>query len=1492
MKISIKKILLTMLFLALCIEFLYLTVLPTVINHRLANGDVVEVLKKNTGLKLSYDNAKIIAYPDFSIGFITKNVQMKDTGNNSVISASEFNIVLRIFPLLFKDWSIKSLEVSDFKLLFSWKKDNKIYLGNYALNLELLKNQNMHPDIDFLAVSNANIRFDDLLINQKTDIKIQSADFMYVKHKNLKLSLISDIFINNKKQTSIEADITTMLPLDKALNQGSAKINVNAKNINLAAYSRYLSYLFKQDVKNATGVVNAVIKNNDKILQSDIAVDNLNIQMQNPLDSIQAKSALKFVSRLGFEHNDLILKEVNIFSNDWLVKLSGKVRDYTSKNAKLQLKAVLNNSDIHSMYWLVPTLKEDTTLVIRKFKKYGAWGKVTGSIDIKGSLKKPLLFGELNLSDVYIVKNNPVVEHCKIYTKFLGDKMYIKTRVFAGYGEYVDIEGTAVMAFYAPGDFHVVSSPNVDLGTAEYMLVPIHDIVGFDIGPVPYMKIQGKGNIELKTNGTVLDGFAYGQFNFRNTTATLQGLNTTLKNTEGVLDFNGKDMHFYTKKAFVNNQRLKIDGKANLNGDIDFDVTSDSIELSDLLKILRTSSLLADKKQMAELIDTAAGKVKTSIKIKGVVKDFGDVLKNDTLLDISGSLQLLDSTGKIRLIPVAAHKLKGKINFDNNDWNIDINGLVGTASLKINGGCKNNKTDLMLNAPSLKTDEIVKTLTSSGILPALPATNSNIKLFAHYKNDSPQFDFNGLQATGYFTSGNNKSQNTDFIIHSGSFNLDKGNLLIKKFKATVYNSDVYADGSVEDFFTKDYKINGKLNLTNFNIKAFDSIKKLNILPSYAKNLLNAYDNYQGRLDANISCVNNDLRGKINLNNLKFNHRYFKTPISVERGDILLEGTKITLHSIIANIDDTPVFLNVSFRDLDKTMKLGGYFTTKLTEQFVNKYINTMLTYPVKPKGDISITTDISGNVNNIRLKPKVKFAQGSDIYYMGASLGDEQYPREINSDVTIKNGDIFDIHSLVYKMYLTDDNNKTVLKDIFKVSGVIKKIHEGYAAEDLNIQTKHDANVNLFNLLFKKSVLKKGMFNCKLNVNGNLNSPLLTGSINMHNLDMPLYDTLLKSINVKFEGKSLYAKVQGITLGSDFSLDIIGANKLTRPYSVDMFELKSKYINLDKFIDSLTKIPTPDTTARLVDSGSDKANINVILPAFNVSDIQIKHGIMTADEVVINDLSANNYSSEFVLDENMMLNVDKLSFDVTTGKVLGTAEYDFVNGKIKVNVSGLNVDSNKVASSFFGFKDQIFGTSNGNIAITTHGSSIEERIKNMFGYVYFEVSDGKMPKLGSVEYLLKAGNILKSGITGASLNNFIQLIAPIKTGYFDSIKGSFTLKNGIAQNIEIYSKGSNLNLYINGEFDVLQTYANMRVFGRLTKRANNILGPIGNLSFNSLLNAIPGIKLNKNEKRGFISELNKIPGVELDDEQYRVFTAKIDGKINENKFVKNFRWME
>ena len=412
------------------------------------------------------------------------------------------------------------------------------------------------------------------------------------------------------------------------------------------------------------------------------------------------------------------------------------------------------------------------------------------------------------------------------------------------------------------------------------------------------------------------------------------------------------------------------------------------------------------------------------------------------------------------------------------------------------------------------------------------------------------------------------------------------------------------------------------------------------------------------------------------------------------------------------------------------------------------------------------------------------------------------------------------------------------------------------------------------------------MFNCDLKINGYINKPLVNGYLNISNAQMPIYDTTIKNLLIRFKGKNIELESDGKIYNSDLRIKASAKNTLEQPFVVDKLDINSDELNLDTFIDSLTKIPTPDTTTKMTGATNKKS-----IP-FSISDIEIKNGSMNVKDIIIRGLPAKNYTSEFKLGKNMLLEISKLWFDVTTGRMTGTASYNFSNGTIKANVSALNVDSNEVASKLFDFKDQIYGQSNGTIIMTTRGSTEEDRIKNMSGYVYFEIADGKMPKLGSVEYLLKAGNFIKSGITGISLSNLIDLLTPIKTGHFDSIKGNFAMKNGVAQNIEIYSKGDNLNIYINGEYDILQQYADLRVFGRLTKKASNILGAVGNLSFNSLLNTLPGFKLGASDKQSLLEDLNKIPGVELSDQKYRIFTVKIDGKINEEKFVKNFRWIE
>ena len=58
----------------------------------------------------------------------------------------------------------------------------------------------------------------------------------------------------------------------------------------------------------------------------------------------------------------------------------------------------------------------------------------------------------------------------------------------------LDVNGVSELKTYPKGDFFIESSPSVDLAIVSYMLVPIHKIVGFDLGPVPYMNLKGKQN--------------------------------------------------------------------------------------------------------------------------------------------------------------------------------------------------------------------------------------------------------------------------------------------------------------------------------------------------------------------------------------------------------------------------------------------------------------------------------------------------------------------------------------------------------------------------------------------------------------------------------------------------------------------------------------------------------------------------------------------------------------------------------------------------------------------------------------------------------------------------------------------------------------------------------------------------------------------------------------------------------------------------------------
>ena len=134
------------------------------------------------------------------------------------------------------------------------------------------------------------------------------------------------------------------------------------------------------------------------------------------------------------------------------------------------------------------------------------------------------------------------------------------------------------------------------------------------------------------------------------------------------------------------------------------------------------------------------------------------------------------------------------------------------------------------------------------------------------------------------------------------------------------------------------------------------------------------------------------------------------------------------------------------------------------------------------------------------------------------------------------------------------------------------------------------------------------------------------------------------------------------------------------------------------------------------------------------------------------------------------------------------------------------------------------------------------------------------------------------------------LIPPLKSGNFNNISGDIKVENGVANNIEIYSSGQDLNMYLTGSYNLSNLVADMDIYGSLSKNFSTVLGTIGNMSLNRLFNTIPGININEINP-STSSNINKIPNFDKKN-VLRVFKAEIYGDINGSNYVKSFRWIK
>ena len=340
-------------------------------------------------------------------------------------------------------------------------------------------------------------------------------------------------------------------------------------------------------------------------------------------------------------------------------------------------------------------------------------------------------------------------------------------------------------------------------------------------------------------------------------------------------------------------------------------------------------------------------------------------------------------------------------------------------------------------------------------------------------------------------------------------------------------------------------------------------------------------------------------------------------------------------------------------------------------------------------------------------------------------------------------------------------------------------------------------------------------------------------------------------------------------------------NNLTTPYIIENIKLKLNDLNINKFTEAIR-----DFEADIYRSKTQTANAE----NYDLSQLVIKNAEIEAETVKVKNISAEDFKANLNLNEKMLLDVKNFEFKLAEGLVNGSIKYDFLTNRANLLMHMKDSNAQIISEALFDLHNQIYGSITGDVDLSCNAQSNDTCMSTLDGNGYFIVKQGRMPKLGSLEYLLKAGNLLKGGITGLSINSIIDLITPLKTGEFDSISGNMNIEDGIAQNINIYSNGKNLNMYLKGSYNFSNSMADMNVYGTLSNNITSVFGKVKNASLNTLLNTIPLVNKNELDPKT-MAEINKIPNMDSQN-IYRIFNAEIFGDINGNNYVRTFKWIK
>ena len=1388
---------------------------------------------KLTGLKIEFVKPQTNIDLHFNLNTKAQEINIYDKDKKiKFLSLKNTDISLKPIGLIFNRAYFKKINIDDISLKIKRNQKGEIDLIN-ATNKNLISLLNKKITLTRLDsnIKNLDFTFDDeYKIKSKIKTNFKNTNISISKKKkefNLIQNGTIETNINNSKQiANLNLKINSKYPFN-IISSNDLNLNVDLNNINLYIFNDLVKKYISKEIEIFEGKADLTLDTLNEKQHLDLKIQNPTLKLNNKKIISPFKNGITLESKFIIDKNAIKIEDFKTKGQNLSLTSTGEISDYLSKKPKTKINTKIENTQINNLIPLIP----DNAFFYRPkgiptLKKSNFYGVINGEINI--DLFPLNANGELKIKNVHIPNYPKPYKQNDVNIKFLGDILRVYTRVYTPDNEYVLVDGISKLDNSLWGKYRIKSTPKIDLAFAQLYLVPIQQIIGFNIGPVPIMDISGYGNIDINTQGTLSDAQVFGSFKANNANATIKGLDAKLTHGDCELIFDDKDLILEKIKGKLDNADFILSGKTNIKGETKLNVKINNAQTDKILKIFNNSLVSKPYIKYTKNID-AKGNIKADINLEGIVKDF----ENQSFFEIlepSGNIVL--SENKVFLKNnLKTDNLSGILNFgqeQSGQFSFNINNSKFNAEFnskdslkKISKGEKFNiNTQIFSNKIELKD-----------IFPDLANINFYSKLFLKSQGiiSLNNINLENFKHDGYLI-GLNSSKIKDIKFNSGIIKFNNNKTYFDKLNIDFKEGNIKANGNINNITSKNPIGDLIITLTNINTNVFLAKEKLKLSKTKIKN-----------------------------------------------GQIIFKGNNLKLDSISADMGSAPLFFNANLKDIYNTKNINANFSTIINETTADNIINPHLITPIKITGEIPFKGSFSGNNNNYTIDFSGTIPRNSDISFGGANLGDINHKRELQGNISVSEN-LAKINNLKLIKYIANQNNKINPLIALKASGQVIQNENNIIYDNLKIATNSPINVRILNLIFKKSLLKKGNFDCNITLNGELKLPKVSGKINLYDLDIPLYDTKIDNVKLNISNKFIDGEIIAKNKQSDAKLKVHALNKLEAPYIVKDFILTSNKININTLLNSYTPIDSKTDISTKSELVLKPQDIILEKGSFDFKEVQY-------DKITAHNLSGNlNYKDGVVDIKNMLL-------DIADGSINANGKYDIKSTKLNLNAKMENCDSNILAKDFLKLPNQIFGKMDGSLTLSGKNLHTYEGINSIKSKIDFAIDNGKMPKLGSLEYLLRAGNLFKNGLLGLSLNNLIEALTPYKTGEFEKISGNLSIANGEIETLNIFSKGKNLSLFLDGNYSILENFADIQIYGKLSQNISNALGAIGNASINQLVETLTQVKRNKNEKNTQLQQsLDKIPLIE-NETNPRYFKARVLGDINKDNYIKNFNWI-